>query len=61
MGTWNSAALSIYMGNQPRLSSDDLLLQSTQERQFINSQSNGTVVIEVESILRNFNKLGIST
>ena len=61
LGNWRSTALSIFMGNQPRLNWTDTLLENSNQREFINSQSNGTVILELESVLRNFNSLNIST
>lgn len=61
IGNWKAAALSILTGNQPRLNTDTLALNSFNAREFMSSQSNGTVIIELETILRNFKRLGIST
>ena len=61
IGGFKSSALSIYLGNQPRLSSNALVLDGTRNRRAnICSESNGTVILEIETILRNFKKLGIT-
>lgn len=61
MGNWKTSAISIMTGTQPRLSTEHLGFSTLKNREFINSQTNGTVVIELETILRNFKNLGIST
>ena len=50
------------MGNQPRLNANSLILESIKsKRASISSESNGTVILEMETILRNFNEYGISS
>ena len=63
MGNWKTSAISIMTGTQPRLAAEHLGFNSLESdnREYINSQTNGTVVIELETVLRNFRKLGIST
>lgn len=61
VGNWKASALSILTGAQPRLSAEHLGLNAKDSYQYLNSQTNGTVVIELETVMKNFSKLGIST
>lgn len=49
-GKVNYDALSFYMGNKPRLQSIDILSKDMQYREFLNTQSSGKVVLEIEVI-----------
>ncbi|KAM3132457.1 hypothetical protein pb186bvf_015416 [Paramecium bursaria] len=60
---WRYQALSFYMENPPRLTTLAPLTTDKGDfsrRKILNSVSNGQVIIEVEIILKNFKRLGIS-
>lgn len=61
VGNWKTSAMGILTGNQPRLAFEHLTMNSNNIRKFLNSQTNGTVILEFETILRNFTNLGIVT
>jgi len=60
MGDLNSGSLSFFLQTFPRLKQRDLLAQSLDKREVLNTTSSGNVLVELEVITKNFKILGVS-
>ena len=56
IGNWRDEAMAFFVGGPPRLTNQDALNKKMNLRQKIKTVSSGTVVIELETILKNFEK-----
>ena len=59
-GDWKFGALSFYLDSAPRLNNLNILSKDIQKRKKLFSQPAGKVLIEVETIRKNFSQLQIS-
>jgi len=60
IGDWDTKSLAFFLGTHPRLQSLDVVSQNLEKRELLNTSSGGRVVLELEVILKNFGRLGIS-
>lgn len=59
-GDWKFGALSFYMDSAPRLNNLNVLADDLKKRKKLFSQPAGKVILEVETIRKNFTSLHIS-
>ena len=59
-GDWKFGALSFYMDTAPRLNNLNILAKDLEKRKKIFSQPAGKVVLEVETMRKNFTSIHIS-
>jgi len=60
LGDWKTSSMSFFMGTNPRLQSLDAISQSLDKREMLSTASSGKIIVELEVVLRNFGRLGIS-
>lgn len=56
LGSWQDEAMAFFVGGPPRLTTEDALSKDLEKRPIIKTVSSGTVHIQLEVILRNFEK-----
>ncbi|CAG9313760.1 unnamed protein product [Blepharisma stoltei] len=54
IGTWQDEAMAFFIGGPPRLMNQDALTKEVGLRQTLKTVSSGSVIIEIEVMLRNF-------
>lgn len=59
-GDWKFGALSFYMDSAPRLNNLNVISKDLEKRKKIFSQPCGKIILEVETIRKNFEALQIS-
>ena len=59
-GDWKFGALSYYMDSAPRLNNLNVLSKDLEKRKKIFSQPSGKIILEVETIRKNFEALQVS-
>mmetsp|Transcript_14583 Transcript_14583/g.12386 ORF Transcript_14583/g.12386 Transcript_14583/m.12386 type:complete len:242 (+) Transcript_14583:69-794(+) len=60
MGDRHASSLSFFLGTFPRLKDRDIVAKSLDKREHLSTLSSGKVILEIDVITKNFEKLGVS-